>query len=172
MQNLESLFFLIAAQRIEQSRKLLFLRDPKPAMDYLLGGVQQGEFRRCKRKDQLMPRRRLVEVDTFQSHTAGILIFQPMHDGFHFTAFHSGNCKEFNKDQVILLWNGLGAGYGGSSGRYRCKRRKAGSVFRRHSQVYLWRATGKQDQRDCKSKKAKFKSCIHLRASYMIIASN
>jgi len=65
-----------------------------------------------------MPRGSLVEVDTFQSHAAGILVFQPMHDGFHFTAFHSGNGKEFNKDQVILFWNSLRAGYDGNSGRH------------------------------------------------------
>lgn len=119
-----------------------------------------------------MPRSPLMKVYPLQRHTTGIFPLQPMHDGFHLTAFHSGDRKELYKDQLILFWNKFGSGGIANHGRHRRNRRKAYRGDRRRDHIPLRRGTGEQDQRNCKNKQAKFKGCPHLRSSYGIVPTD
>ena len=42
-------------------------------------------------------------IDMFKFKTANVFFSQPIHDGFHGAAVHSGDRKELNKDQVVMF---------------------------------------------------------------------
>jgi hypothetical protein len=46
-----------------------------------------------------------MEIYAVHDDAAAIFLLQPIHDGLHFPAIHSGPGEELDEDQVFLPWN-------------------------------------------------------------------
>ena len=50
-----------------------------------------------------MPGSVVMKIHAFHRHTTAVFRLQPMHDGLHETAIHSGAREELDKDQSVLF---------------------------------------------------------------------